>query len=41
MLPLMAGGRTGGAVWPDPEEIDWCGDFKPRTDAEPEWGKEE
>ena len=28
ILPLIAGARTDGAVWPDAEEIDWSGSFK-------------
>jgi len=36
ILPLIAGGRTGGAVWPDSEDIDWCDGCKPRSDGEGE-----
>jgi len=36
ILPLIAGGRTGGAVWPDAEDIDWCDGCKPRSDGEGE-----
>jgi hypothetical protein len=41
ILPPVAGKRTGRAAWPSTEDTDWCGSFKPRSDAESEPDKEE
>jgi len=41
ILPPVAGERTGRAVWPSTADTDWCGTFKPRSDAESEPDKEE
>jgi hypothetical protein len=39
---MMNGGlRTGRAAWHPTEDTDWCGSFKPRSDAESEPDKEE
>jgi hypothetical protein len=35
------GKRIGRAGWPSTEDTDWCGSFKPRSDAESEPDKEE